>query len=70
MNIILRATQNPPFGWVVAWEDIDAIGRPLEDHETTLRQPDCIKVKFDVPDGNSTTANTTRKATSKITPYC
>ena len=68
MSNLLRANQNPPFGWVPAWEPTDDIGRPFEDRESALRQPDRIKVKFDFPDGGSTRSSTTREATSEITP--
>lgn len=68
MSNLLRATQNPPFGWVVRWEETDDIGRPLEDREAALRQPDRLKVKFDVPDGGTTRAAGTREATAEVTP--
>lgn len=68
MSNLLRALQNPPFGWVVAWEDTDELGRPLENREAALRQPDRIKVKFDIPDGGVTRQAGTREATAEITP--
>ena len=68
MSNLLRALQNPPFGWVVAWEDTDELGRPLENREAALRQPDRIKVKFDIPDGGVTRQARTREATAEITP--
>ena len=67
MSNLLRSIQNPPFGWVVRWEETDELGRPLEDREAALRQPDRIKVKFDVPDG-STRAAANREVTAEITP--
>ena len=66
MSNLLRAHQKPPFGWVVAWEDTDEIGRPLEDREAALRQPDRCKVKFEVPNGGSTRSSGTRETTANL----
>ena len=45
MSNILRAQQDPPFGWFYKWTKLNEYGVSKDDIDTALKQPETIKVK-------------------------
>ena len=47
MSNIIRARQNPPFGWFYTWEPLNEDGLPNRHHTSALKQPETIKVRWE-----------------------
>ena len=47
MSNILRAQQDPPFGWFYRWTKLNEFGVAEDDIETALKQPETIRIKWD-----------------------
>ena len=47
MSNLLRALQNPPFGWFYAWTPLNEDGMPNINHTSALKQPETIKIRWD-----------------------
>ena len=47
MSNILRARQNPPFGWFYAWTPLNEEDMPNRNHTSALKQPETIKVRWE-----------------------
>ena len=52
MSNILRAQQDPPFGWFYKWTKLNEYGVSKDDIDTALKQPETIKVKWDRAQSN------------------
>ena len=48
MANIIRARDNPPFGWYYSWFLLDYFGIPDTKHASALKQPETIKVCWEV----------------------
>ena len=67
MNI-LRSQQNPPFGWLYKWTRLNEDGVPETDLETTLKQPETIRLKWDAPETGRGNQGRTREVSADIVP--
>ena len=47
MSNILRAQQEPPFGWFYRWTKLNEFGVAEDDIATALKQPETIRIKWD-----------------------
>ena len=47
MSNILRAQQDPPFGWFYRWTKLNEFGVAEDDIDTALKQPETIRIKWD-----------------------
>eukprot|EP00957_Ditylum_brightwellii_P016595 1247334-Ditylum_brightwellii.AAC.1 len=47
MSNLPHAQKNPPFSWYYAWLKPRNIGKPQQDINAGMRQPDTIKVSWD-----------------------
>ena len=47
MSNILRAQQDPPFGWFYRWAKLNEFGIAEDDIDTALKQPETIRIKWD-----------------------
>ena len=47
MSNILRAQQDPPFGWVHRWTKLNEFGVAEDDIDTALKQPETTRIKWD-----------------------
>ena len=65
MNI-LRSHQKPPFGWFYKWTSLNEDGVPGLDLDTALKQPETIRIKWDVPEPG--TRGRTREVSADIIP--
>ena len=65
MNI-LRSHQDPPFGWFYKWTSLNEDGVPGLDLDTALKQPETIRIKWDVPEPG--TRGRTREVSADIIP--
>src|SRR6056300_1617078 len=67
MSKLLKAINNPPFGWNYSWTKLKEDGiTPANDIEDALKQPDSIKVAFEVPQPGR--AGRTHEVTAYIVP--
>ena len=68
MANILRARLNPPFGWHYAWLPLNEDGQPNIKHESALKQPETIKIRWDVPDSSRSGSGRSREVSADIIP--
>ena len=52
MSNILRAQQDPPFGWFYKWTKLNEYGVSKDDIDTALKQPETIRIKWDRAQSN------------------
>ena len=68
MSKLLKAMNNPPFGFHYSWTKLKEDGvTPANDLEDALKQPDTIKVSFEVP-APGRGAGRTHEVTAYIVP--
>ena len=67
MSNILRAQQDPPFGWFYKWTKLNEYGVSKDDIDTALKQPETIKVKWDRAQSNGRSSRPP-EATADIVP--
>ena len=68
MSKLLKAINKPPFGWHYSWTKLEEDGvTPANDIEDALKQPDAIKVNFEVP-APGRGAGRTHEVTAYIVP--
>ena len=53
MSNLLRSEQDPVFNWYKTWQILNQDGVPKNDLEGVLKQPDTIKIIWDVPRGGT-----------------
>ena len=68
MANILRARLNPPFGWHYAWLPLNEDGQPNIKHESALKQPETIKIRWDVPESSRSGSGRPREVSADIIP--
>ena len=68
MANILCTRLNLPFGWHYAWLPLNEDGQPNIKHDSALKQPETIKIRWDVPDSNRSGSGQTREVSSDIIP--
>ena len=66
MSNLLGALNEPPFDWYYAWTALDSDGAPKTDVSDALKQPETIRVRWDMPDG--TRAGGTRELSADVVP--
>ena len=67
MSNILKARDDPPLGWYPSWIHLNEDGVPKDITEDGVRQPDTIRIKFDVPEAGSTRGRV-REVSADIVP--
>ena len=68
MSNILRADQNPPFGWYYNWTQLTIDGIPKKDIESALKQPETTRIKWNVPELGTGNRGRLRKISADIVP--
>ena len=68
MAKLLCARLNPPFGWHYAWLPLNEDGQPNIKNKSALKQPETIKIRWDVPDSSRRNSGWTREVSADIIP--
>ena len=68
MSNILRADQNPPFGWYYNWTQLNLDGIPKKDIESALKQPETTRIKWDMPELGAGNRGRLREISADIVP--
>ena len=67
MSNLLNALNEPPFDWYYAWASLDSDGVPKTEVSDALKQPETIRVLWDMPE-TGTRAGPTRELSADVVP--